>query len=64
MARSIIDIAEHKAPVSKVDRISFVILLSESLLHPIFLLVEINCVHGFRKKVKLSRRKYVQSRAC
>ena len=66
MARLRKAVAEHKAPVSKVDRISFVILLSksESLLHPIFLLVETNCVHYFRKEDKLSRRKYAQSKAC
>jgi hypothetical protein len=57
-------VAEHRAPVSKVDRISFVILLSKSLLHPTLLLVEINCVHGFRKKDEFSKRKYAQSRAC
>ena len=35
-------VTEHKAPVSKADRISFVILLSKFLLHVILLLVEIN----------------------
>jgi hypothetical protein len=34
---------EHSVPVSQVDRISFVILLSDSLLHEAFLFVEINC---------------------
>jgi hypothetical protein len=64
MARAMKAVAEHRAPVSKVDRISLVILLSKSLLHSILLLVEINCVHGFRKEDKLSRRKYALSRAC
>jgi hypothetical protein len=64
MARSMKVVAEHKAPVSKADRISFVILLSRPLFHAIILLVEINCVHGLRKEDKLSRRKYAQSRAC
>ena len=34
-------------PVSKVDRITFVSLLSVSLLHALRLLVEINCGHSF-----------------
>ena len=50
MARSMKAVAEHKAPVSKADRIRFVILLSILLLHAILLLVEINCVYGFRRR--------------
>ena len=46
MTRSMKAVAEHNAPVSKVDRISFVILLSKPLLHAILFLVEINCVYG------------------
>lgn len=46
-------IAEQSAPVSKVDRISFVILLSVSLLHAILLPVDINCEHGFRRRIYL-----------
>ena len=64
MTRSMKAVAEHKAPVSKADRINFVILLSMLLLHAIILLVEINCVHDVRKSDGVSRRKYVQSRAC
>ncbi len=43
---------EHRAPVWKVDRINFEILLSVSLLNAILLLVEINCGHGFRNEYK------------
>ena len=52
-------VAEHKAPVSKMDRINFEILLSKSLLHRrvIVLFVEINCVHSFRQEDKVSSRK-------
>jgi hypothetical protein len=51
MTTSRIATAEHRAPVSKVDRTSFVILLSVSLLQAAFLLVEINCGHGFRRRI-------------
>ena len=44
-------VAEHKAPVSKVDRISLVILPSEFLLNAIILLVEINCARLQKKKI-------------
>jgi hypothetical protein len=50
MARSMKAVAEHKAPVPKAVRINFVILPSKFLLHATILLVEINCMHDFRKR--------------
>jgi hypothetical protein len=44
-------VTEHKAPVSKVDRINFAILPSEFLLHAIILLVEINCARLQKKRI-------------
>ena len=44
-------ITEHKAPVSNVDRISFVILPSKFLLHAILLLVEKNCARLQKKRI-------------
>jgi len=59
--------AADTAPVSTVDRINFVILLSVALLHTDCPFAETNCVvpvRSLRREKESPDPRYVQSRSC